>query len=98
MNLRTEAKSRLRHAVDRVMLPYLAPLPPAPNDSVVEPATDSAPPEPVARPGGTPSDFFHGILHELRTIQLRHTPRGARKVLCRRASPSRPSAPSRSPS
>ena len=77
--VRATAKRRARRLADRVILPYVSPIAPAPTafSAPVEPDTAPAPGlVPI-----TPSDFFHSVLHELRTVELKRIPKGARRVV-----------------
>lgn len=75
--LASQLKRAGRRAVDRVVLPYVEQLRadldasrPAPGPAEPAAATESA--------GGRTSDFFHGVLHELRTLELERIPAGGR--------------------
>lgn len=61
MTLTSQAKAAARRLTDRVVAPYL--------DQILadKPLVD---PEAGAPSGAVPSDVFHGILHELRTVEL----------------------------
>lgn len=78
-------KRKLRSLVDRVAQPYVdqiasraAGSPVAGGANRQSPA-DLAPP--AAEQADLPSSIFHNINHELRTLQLRRVPKGARRVL-----------------
>jgi hypothetical protein len=87
VQLTTRPKRAVRRLVDRVMLPYVEQLARTMNaqpSAVVQPAADASPPPPPAPPGaagGVPTDYFHLINHELRTVELERLPKGARRAL-----------------
>ena len=82
--MKTRPKRVVRGLVDRVMGPYVERL----SGEIraqghVEPSPPNASDEGVAphQPGGVPSDFFHLVNHELRTVELERLPKGARRAL-----------------
>jgi hypothetical protein len=69
--------------LDRAAAPYVDQLQsslrsPAPSTTSDAQQTTITPSE---APPNVPSDFFHGVLHELRTLQLERVPKGAQSVL-----------------
>lgn len=80
--LKTGSKRAARHVADRVLAPYVERL-----SSEIRGARDpgSAGGASPAPEGGrdfvVPADFFHIVLHELRTIELERVPKGARRVV-----------------
>jgi SAM-dependent methyltransferase len=80
VGLRQRAKSVGRAVVDRVARPYVNEI----RDAVVSASTthrievDSTV---GLAPGNVPSDFFHNLLHELRTIELERTPYAGPRAL-----------------
>lgn len=84
---RTRSKAAVRHVLDRAVAPYVDQIrtAPAPAEPAAPPvAADAAAGEgqgAAESESGAPSDFFHGALHELRTIELGLIPKGARSAL-----------------
>jgi SAM-dependent methyltransferase len=79
---------RVRRAVDRVMQPYVDAIVvrsefPDPAGRTGSPDYPTTAVHATARPStrAVPSDFFHNLLHELRTLELDRVPKGARYAL-----------------
>jgi len=76
------SKRAVRGLVDRVMIPYVEDL-----KSTIRSQVGSTEPPPVAATSpartanGVPTDYFHLINHELRTVELERLPKGARRAL-----------------
>lgn len=75
MRLVAPVKRNIRKVLDRAVAPYVNEL----QTSLRSPANL----EPANEPAevNVPSDFFHGVLHELRTLELERVPKGAKRVL-----------------
>jgi hypothetical protein len=75
--VRTASKRRARAAVDRVVVPYFERL----ADELRPTADHDGGHVPAAASNGVPSDYFHRILHELRSVELEQVPKGARRAV-----------------
>src|SRR4051794_37667394 len=75
-------KRSMRRLLDRAATPYVNQI-----QSAVTVSADLSSNAPHSGDTGepdafqVPSDYFHGLLHELRTLELERVPKGARQVL-----------------
>lgn len=80
MDLGRRARARGRRALDRIVRPYIAEIRGALEPSP-RPSESPDPRGETPSRGNVPSDFFHNLLHELRTLELERVPYVGPRVL-----------------
>lgn len=80
MDLGRRVRARGRRVLDRIVGPYVAEIRGA-LESAAPPSALAEPPRETPSGGNVPSDFFHNLLHELRTLELERAPYVGPRVL-----------------